>query len=51
MSVYLDPTTGELVALGFVERTDVRRPSPTGSPAIVWRITAAGRQHARQVTT
>ena len=40
---------GELVALGLVERTDVRRPSPTGRWAIVWRITAAGLEHARQV--
>jgi hypothetical protein len=40
---------GELVALGLIERTDVRRPSPTGSPAIVWRITAVGLDHARQV--
>jgi len=40
---------GELVALGYIERTELRRPSPTGSPAIVWRITDAGRREARQV--
>lgn len=40
---------GELVTLGLVERTAVRRPSPTGALAIVWRITDAGRRQARQV--
>lgn len=28
----------ELVKLGYVEKTDMRRPSPSGSPAIVWRV-------------
>src|SRR5262245_50303240 len=29
----------ELVSLGFVESTGERRPSPSGSPALVWRVT------------
>lgn len=34
----------ELVTLGLVERAPVHpRPSPSGSPSIVWRITDAGR--------
>lgn len=33
---------GELVAAGLVVATLERRPSPTGSPAIVWRITPLG---------
>ena len=32
----------ELRDMGLVERTDLRRPSPSGSPAIVWRITRLG---------
>lgn len=28
---------GELVAVGLVVPTDFRRPSPSGTPAIVWR--------------
>lgn len=28
---------GELVAAGLVERTDEKRPAPSGSLAIVWR--------------
>lgn len=27
----------ELVRAGLIEKTDLRRPSPSGSPAIVWR--------------
>jgi hypothetical protein len=38
---------GELVTLGLVERTAARRPSPSGSPAIVWRVTADGFKAAR----
>ena len=40
---------GECVALGYVEAftapdgTKCKRPSPSGSPAIVWAITQAGR--------
>ena len=32
---------GELVAAGLVERTEERRPSPSGSLAIVWRASVA----------
>lgn len=41
---------GECVALGWVEAvtapdgTKCKRPSPSGSPAIVWAITQAGRK-------
>jgi len=41
---------GECVALGWVEAftapsgTKCKRPSPSGSPAIVWAITQAGRE-------
>jgi DNA-binding MarR family transcriptional regulator len=35
---------GELVQLGLVVKTNERRPSPSGSPAIVWAITDAGRK-------
>lgn len=41
---------GECVALGYVEAftapdgTKCKRPSPSGSPAIVWAITAKGRE-------
>jgi hypothetical protein len=33
---------GELRDLGLIEQTDKRRPAPSGSPAIVWRITQSG---------
>jgi hypothetical protein len=33
---------GELRDSGMIEQTDKRRPAPSGSPAIVWRITDAG---------
>jgi hypothetical protein len=36
----------ELLREGLVERTDERRPSPTGSPAVVWRLTIDGRFRA-----
>jgi hypothetical protein len=35
---------GELRDLGLIEATDRRRNAPSGSPAIVWVITANGRQ-------
>jgi hypothetical protein len=35
---------GELRDLNLIEQTDMRRPSPSGATAIVWRITDAGRQ-------
>jgi hypothetical protein len=36
----------ELQTLGLVERTDERRPTDTGSTAVVWKITEAGRELA-----
>lgn len=33
---------GELRDAGFVEATALRRPAPSGSPAIVWRVTQQG---------
>lgn len=39
---------GELVAMGYVERTAHTRPAPSGSPAIVWRITPRGLAVAHQ---
>ena len=33
---------GECAAAGLVEATTLRRPAPSGSPAIVWRITSKG---------
>lgn len=34
---------GELRDAGFIEATPYRRPSPSGSPAIVWLITSLGK--------
>ncbi len=34
---------GELRDAGLIEATDDRRPAPSGSGAIVWRITDAGK--------
>lgn len=33
---------GELVILEMIERTEITRPSPTGSAARVWKITRKG---------
>jgi len=33
---------GELRDRGLIEATEVRRPSPSGSSAIVWKITSEG---------
>ncbi len=33
---------GELRDVGMIEATAERRPAPSGSPAIVWRITPTG---------
>lgn len=33
---------GELRDMGLIEQTELRRPAPSGSSAIVWRITATG---------
>lgn len=38
---------GELRDLGYVEATAVRRASPSGAKAIVWRITPAGEAACR----
>lgn len=38
---------GECAAAGLVEKTEQRRPSPSGSSAIVWKITAAGYEFLR----
>jgi hypothetical protein len=35
---------GELRDIGLIEDTGRRRPAPSGSPAIVWALTAKGRQ-------
>ena len=37
----------ELMLAGYIEGTDLRRPSPSGSPAKVWRITPEGIDAAR----
>jgi hypothetical protein len=37
---------GELRDVGYIEATDIRRRSPSGSTAIVWRITEAGMKAA-----
>jgi hypothetical protein len=38
---------GELVREGYVEATTDTRPAPSGSPAMVWRVTARGAQRGR----
>jgi hypothetical protein len=38
---------GELRDLGMIEATDQRRPAPSGSAAIVWKITQLGREFVR----
>lgn len=38
----------DLMRIGFIEATNGTRPSPSGSPARVWRITEKGkREHER----
>ena len=39
---------GELCDVGLIEQTQLRRPAPSGSPAIVWRITTRGLNIAKQ---
>jgi hypothetical protein len=34
---------GELRDMSLIEATELRRPAPSGSPAIVWRITERGK--------
>lgn len=40
---------GELRDIGLVAMTAVRRPAPSGSPAVVWTITDQGRRVADQI--
>ena len=40
---------GELRDRGYVEDSGLRRPAPSGSSAIVWRITALGNSIAAQL--
>lgn len=40
---------GELRDLGLIEATEERRASPSGSTAVVWRITAEGRRFASEI--
>lgn len=40
---------GELRDMGYIEQTKERRPAPSGSPAIVWKITAGGLVVAREI--
>lgn len=40
---------GELCWDGMIETTNERRPAPSGSPAIVWRITTRGLSIAKQL--
>ena len=42
---------GELRDGGLIEQTDLRRPAPSGSSAIVWRITDAGAAMANRMLT
>lgn len=39
---------GELRDLGLIEQTEERRPAPSGSSAIVWRVTEEGKRMANQ---
>jgi hypothetical protein len=39
---------GELRDLGLIAKTSITRPSDTGSPAIVWKITPSGIATAKQ---
>jgi predicted transcriptional regulator len=40
---------GELRDAGLIEQTESRRAAPSGSSAIVWRITPAGRELLRRL--
>jgi hypothetical protein len=40
---------GELRDLGMIEQTDERRAAPSGSMAIVWKITDIGREFVREI--
>lgn len=40
---------GELRDAGLVQKTEERRAAPSGSPAIVWKITEAGLEEAEKL--
>jgi hypothetical protein len=40
---------GKQVDIAYVENSGMRRPSPTGSPSIVWQCTERGHQVAAQI--
>ena len=40
---------GELRDMGLIEATQERRPAPSGSPTIVWRITEEGKRLALEL--
>lgn len=40
---------GELRDVGYIEATEIKRPAPSGSGAIVWRITERGKRAAREL--
>jgi hypothetical protein len=40
----------DLLRMGYVVKTSERRPSPSGSPSIVWRVTRAGRDVYYELT-
>jgi hypothetical protein len=40
---------GQQVDIAYVENSGQRRPSPTGSPSIVWQCTERGHQVAAQI--
>lgn len=40
---------GELRDAGLVAPTELRRPAPSGSPAIVWQLTDDGRRAAKEI--
>jgi hypothetical protein len=42
---------GELRDAGYIEATEIRRPAPSGSAAIVWRITEAGMAAVREIVS
>lgn len=41
---------GELRDLGLIAMTELRRPAPSGSPSIVWRITDTGIKEAVKIS-
>lgn len=39
---------GELRNYGYIEQTSMKRPAPSGSSCIVWRITESGIEFAKE---